>query len=213
MPTYLDRSLAQLKDFEGAISWMYRDTAGRVTVAVGLMLPYPDAACALPFLLADRAASHDEIAADYARVAAIPVGNTAAFYRHPASPELAAAEIDAQLRSVLTSFESGLRTRLAGYDHLPDPIKLALLDMTYNLGLGGLFHDYPKLLEAVEAGAWAQAAGECLRHGIGDARNAWTKAQFLSATVVKTIHAVADEPAWKQLLYGIIGWAATLLEH
>jgi len=44
-----DQSLAQLKTFEGCVPWMYRDTAGKVTVGVGLMLPDAAAACALPF--------------------------------------------------------------------------------------------------------------------------------------------------------------------
>jgi len=48
MSRTFDQSLAQLKTFEGCVPWMYRDTVGRVTVGVGLMLPDAAAACALP---------------------------------------------------------------------------------------------------------------------------------------------------------------------
>ena len=41
---------AKLKEFEGCVPWMYRDTVGKVTVGVGLMLPDINAAQALPFL-------------------------------------------------------------------------------------------------------------------------------------------------------------------
>jgi len=37
--TYLEQSLAKLKEFEGCVPWMYRDTVGKITVGVGLMLP------------------------------------------------------------------------------------------------------------------------------------------------------------------------------
>jgi GH24 family phage-related lysozyme (muramidase) len=46
-----------LKQFEGCVPWMYRDTVGKVTVGVGLMLPDVRAAQALPFLAGERAAS------------------------------------------------------------------------------------------------------------------------------------------------------------
>jgi GH24 family phage-related lysozyme (muramidase) len=211
MASYLDQSLAKLKKFEGSVPWMYRDTRGNVTVGVGLMLPYPAAACTLPFFTAGRPASSQEIAADYARVEGLPAGHIAAFYRLDSGLELSPTEIDSLLLNTLSEFEQAIRARLPGFDALPDPVKLALLDMAYNLGVGGLFHGYPRMIEAVEAGAWAQAAAQCLRHGIGDARNAWTKAQFLSAGIVGSIQAVANRPLVHRLIYGLIGWIASLL--
>ena len=44
MATYLEQSLEKLKEFEGCVPWMYRDTVGKVTVGVGLMLPDVEAA-------------------------------------------------------------------------------------------------------------------------------------------------------------------------
>jgi GH24 family phage-related lysozyme (muramidase) len=188
---YLDQSIAKLKEFEGSVGWMYRDTAGKVTVGVGLMLPNVEAACALPFMVAGSAASVEQIGEEFARVAALPLGKAAGFYRRPGSPELAQETIDAKLESVLVEFEGRLRAKLAGYDKLPDGVKMAMLDMAYNLGPAGLLEGYPRLLHAVETGAWSKAAAECAREGIGEARNAWARQQFLSA-VVATIRAEAE---------------------
>ena len=98
------------------------------------------------------------------------------------------AAIDQKLSAVLTGFEATLRARLTGYDALPNGVKMALLDMAYNLGPAGLLEGYPRLIQAVETGAWAQAAAECARGGINAARNAWTRRQMMSA-VVGTIQA------------------------
>jgi GH24 family phage-related lysozyme (muramidase) len=185
---YLDQTIAKLVEFEGCVNWMYRDTAGKVTVGVGLMLPDADAACALPFAVAEGAASAEQIAEEFERVAELVPGKLPDFYRDPSSPELPRQVIDAKLSSVLTEFEATLRAKLPGYDKLPDGVKMALLDMAYNLGPEGLLTGYPRLLRAVESNSWAQAAAECVRGGIGEARNAWTRQQFLSA-VVPTIRA------------------------
>jgi GH24 family phage-related lysozyme (muramidase) len=189
--TYLEQSLAKLKEFEGCVPWMYRDTVGKVTVGVGLMLPDAKAAQALPFILNARAATPEEIAAEYARVDAMTMGRTSAFYKVPTSLELTQQTIDAKLTSVLEGFEADLRTEFPHYDTLPDSIKMALLDMIYNLGPAGLFKGFPHLVAAVQNGAWAQAAQHCMRRGPSAARNAWTQQQFLSA-VVGTIKAETE---------------------
>ncbi|MDE3103565.1 MAG: hypothetical protein KGK08_00175 [Acidobacteriota bacterium] len=181
MATYLEQSLAKLKEFEGCIPWMYLDTVGKVTVGVGLMLPDADAAQALPFHAGDSPAGAQQIAQEFARVAAMPPGKAASAYRVSNSLLLPQPAIDQHLSTVLQHFEAELKTRLPQYDHFPDPVKLALLDMAYNLGPAGLLHGFPHLIAAVEQGAWAQAAADCLRHGPSAARNAWTRQQFLLA--------------------------------
>jgi GH24 family phage-related lysozyme (muramidase) len=189
--TYLEQSLAKLKEFEGCVPWMYRDTIGKVTVGVGLMLPNAKAAQALPFFLGARPATPEEIAAEYSRVDAMTLGRASSFYKIPTSLELTQQTIDAKLSSVLQGFEADLRTEFQHYDSLPDGIKMALLDMIYNLGPAGLFKGFPHLIAAVQTGSWAQAAEHCMRRGPGAARNNWTRQQFLSA-VVGTIKAEAE---------------------
>jgi GH24 family phage-related lysozyme (muramidase) len=189
--TYLEQSLTKLKEFEGCVPWMYRDTIGKVTVGVGLMLPDAKAAEALPFVIGTRAATPQEIAAEYARVDAMPMGRASAFYKTPTSLLLTQQTIDAKLTSVLTGFEADLRGQFPHYDTLPDGVKMALLDMIYNLGPAGLFKGFPHLIAAVQTGAWTQAAENCMRRGPGPARNNWTREQFLTA-VVGTIKAEAE---------------------
>jgi len=162
---------------------MYRDTVGKVTVGVGLMLPDAKAAQALPFTLGTRPATLEEIAAEYARVDTLPLGRASAFYKSPTALQLTQQTIDAKLTSVLEGFEADLRTQLPHYDTLPDSVKMALLDMIYNLGPAGLFNGFPHLIAAVESGSWAEAAARCLRRGPSPARNNWTREQFLSAVV------------------------------
>jgi GH24 family phage-related lysozyme (muramidase) len=197
--TYLEQSLAKLKEFEGCVPWMYRDTVGKVTVGVGLMLPDAKAAEELPFLLGTRAAAPEEIAAEYARVDAMAMGRASAFYKTPASLVLPQQTIDAKLTSVLAGFEADLRGRFPHYDNFPDGVKMALLDMIYNLGSTGLFKGFPHLVAAIQTGAWQQAAEHCIRRGPSAVRNDWTREQFLSA-VVGTIKAEAE--SWLTRIWG-----------
>ncbi len=189
---------------------MYRDTVGKVTVGVGLMLPDAKAAEALPFLIGTRAATQQEIAAEYTRVDAMPIGRASAFYKTPTSLVLTQQTIDAKLISVLEGFEADLKAQFPNYDNLPDGVKMALLDMIYNLGPAGLFRGFPHLIAAVQSGAWTQAAEHCMRRGPGLARNDWTREQFLSA-VVGTIKAEAESwmtriwPRMRQIRNRIFG--------
>jgi GH24 family phage-related lysozyme (muramidase) len=188
-----------LKEFEGCVPWMYRDTVGKVTVGVGLMLPDAKAAEALPFVVSARAATPEEIAAEYARVDAMAVGRASTFYKTPTSLILTQQTIDAKLTSVLEGFEADLRGQFSHYDALPEGVKMALLDMIYNLGPAGLFKGFPHLVAAIQTGAWAEAAEHCMRHGPSAARNNWTRKQFLSV-VVGTIQ--AEEVSWLRRISG-----------
>lgn len=191
MASYIEQSLTKLKEFEGCVPWMYRDTVGKVTVGVGLMLSDVKAAEALPFLAGPNPATPEQIAAEFTRVDSLPLGRAASFYKSLSSLQLTQQTIDAKLISILRGFEADLRTEFPHYDTLPDAIKLALLDMIYNLGPAGLFKGFPHLVAAVQTGAWAQAAEHCMRRGPNAARNNWTRNQFLSA-VVDTIKAEAE---------------------
>jgi len=171
---------------------MYRDAAGKVTVGVGLMLPNAAAACTLPFKTASGAtATAEQIAAEFARVDALTPGKLPSFYRIAGSLELPEAVMDEKLSAVLRAFEASLRAHLTGYDLLPGTVKMALLDMAYNLGPTGLLDGYPKMIHAVESSAWAEAAAECARSGINAARNAWTRQQMMQA-VIGTIQAEVE---------------------
>ncbi len=211
MQSYIEQLLAKLESFEGSIPWMYRDTVGRVTVGVGVMLPNAVAAVALPFAVGKQPASETEIAAEFARVQTLPMGRAAHFYQKEGGMELAQGEIDSLLQRVVLRFETQLRAQIAGYDGFPDQAKMALLDMAYNLGPEGLLKNFPKLIQAAEAGNWKQAAAQCFRHGPGAARNQWTQAMFLG-TVLPKLEGKA-EGVLVQFAYGIVGLAASLVER
>src|SRR5258707_7494624 len=127
------------------------------------------------------------------------MGRDSDFYKTPTSLVLTQQTIDATLSSVLAGFEAALRGQFPHYAALPDGIKMALLDMIYNLGPAGLFKGFPHLVAAIQTGAWKQAAEHCIRRGPSAARNAWTREQFLSA-VVGTIKAEAE--GWLRRIWG-----------
>ncbi len=208
MATYLEQALAKLEEFEGSIPWMYLDTVGKVTVGVGLMLPDAEAAKHLSFVIDGRRATDSEVGAAFARVDQMAMGRPALYYRAQHGPELARMTIDTLLRSVVVGFEGELRKQIKGYDVLPDTVKIALLDMAYNLGPLGLLHGYPRLLDAVERGDWARAAAASMRRGPGAARNEWTRRMFLG-NVVGRLEAEA-ESALKRFGFGILGLGASL---
>jgi GH24 family phage-related lysozyme (muramidase) len=181
---YLQDSVANLEIFEGIVPWMYLDTKGFVTVAVGELLANPASALALTFVDANNQPSTpDAIQAEYSRVSSLPPGRyPAAFYRTPASPTLPHPVIDALLLHHLTYFDTQLSQRLANYLTFPDPAKLGLLDMVYNLGVTGLFRGFPTFMNHVQDENWAGAATQCHRNGPSLQRNDWTCQQFLAAT-------------------------------
>jgi GH24 family phage-related lysozyme (muramidase) len=206
MATYLDLSLKKLEEFEGSIPWMYRDAAGNVLVGVGLVLPDATTATRLGFTVNGRAATAKEIIMEFRRVDALPMGRPALFYRGADRPELPQDEIDSLLLTVLVGFDAELRTAFADYDGFPDSVKMALLDMGYNLGPAGLLDGYPRMIGAVVAGAWAQAAANCERIGPGAARNTWTREMFLEAAGTTT----RGDGVLKQVGYGMVGLTASL---
>jgi GH24 family phage-related lysozyme (muramidase) len=186
--SYLQDSLAHLEIFEGVVPWMYLDTKGFVTVAVGELLATPASALALAFVDANNQPSTPAaIQAEYSRVSALPPGKyPAAFYRSLLSPTLPHPAVDALLSHHLNFFDAHLNQRFPGYYDFPDAAKLGLLDMIYNLGVTGLFNGYPTLMSYVQNQNWAGAATQCLRNGPSPQRNDWTRQQFLAAAAAAT---------------------------
>ncbi|HEV2195208.1 MAG TPA: hypothetical protein VGR55_06480 [Candidatus Acidoferrum sp.] len=180
--SYLDDSLAHLEIFEGTVPWMYLDTKGFVTVGVGELLANAAKAETLAFVDPDgEASTQDAILDEFNRVAALIPAKVAAFYRSPTSPVLPHGAIDALLMNHLNLFDGQLAARFPDYAGFPDPAKLGLLDMIYNLGQVGLFQHFPHFMAAVNKQDWLGAAANCHRVGPSQARNDWTQQQFLAA--------------------------------
>jgi GH24 family phage-related lysozyme (muramidase) len=180
--SYLDDSLAHLEIFEGTVPWMYLDTKGFVTVGVGEMLANAAKAQALAFVdLGGQPSTQDAILAEFNRVSSLIPAKVAAFYRSSTSPVLSHAAIDTLLMNHLNFFDTQLSTRFAAYADFPDPAKLGLLDMIYNLGVTGLFKGFPHFIGCVDNQDWLDAAANCHRIGPSQVRNDWTRQQFLAA--------------------------------
>jgi hypothetical protein len=184
-PPYILAFMPQLEIFEGRERSFYLDTGdpANVTIGDGFMVPTALAACGLPMCLPDGVtpATAAQIAVAYDRVKAMPPGRPAAFYAYAGAPVMPDAEIDKMLLSELLELDAQLSAHFIGWDdHLPDSVKMACLDQGWNLGVHGFIDGYPKECAAIERGDWATAAAECHRNGISDARNNWTREQFLS---------------------------------
>jgi GH24 family phage-related lysozyme (muramidase) len=172
-----------LVENEGRISHMYLDTVGRVTIAVGHMIPSVAEAQNLSMQVraSGAAASAAQIASDFNRVQAQQMGMSAERYRQFTALDMADADIDELLNQDIAGMESGLQQHLAGYSGFPEPAQDALLDMAFNLGVNGLLKKFPKLIAAATAQDWNTCAAQCQRAGISDNRNQKTKALFLQA--------------------------------
>lgn len=183
--------LPKLKEFEGSYSYMYADTAGKITVGVGKMLPDAAAAQKLGFVRRPNPAANpsvlggpaapEDIQADFDSVNSQPAGKLASYYRQFTKLDLPDDAIDSLLNTVVQGCRSDIVASFPDFDSYPPEACAAIFDMTYNLGIGKLLSEFPKFCRAVKSNDWATAANECQRGGIGDTRNAWTKTQLETA--------------------------------
>lgn len=183
-----EQQLTQLVDnlrrFEGASPWMYLDTANppRVTVGIGVMLPNVGAAVALPFQRVDlnRGATETEIAAAYGRVCEMRGGLGLGAYRVEPPIELPPEEVTAlAVRRLNEVFLPGLSRMESGFEWLPWPAQQVLVDMAWNIGIGGL-RQFHRLAMAVQAKDWQRAAVESHVSTSRPARNDWRRDTFLT---------------------------------
>lgn len=196
--SYLDDYCAVVPRWEGNVLYLYLDTdkPANPTTGNGYLVPTLAVSQTLPWLAPDgSAATASQIAADWARVGALPGAQKAHFYQSAESLVLAQATVDALTLGKVQGFDNDLRTILPAYDSFPDAAKMGLLDMALNLGIGrpaqnghpatGL-HQYPHFLAAVNSTPpdWQTAAAQCGRNTADEAfaeRNAWTAQQFQAA--------------------------------
>jgi GH24 family phage-related lysozyme (muramidase) len=172
--------LARLEKFEGRIPYMYRCTGGEVTVGIGHAILTAADAHALTWNIDGRAASAGEIAADYARIAAEPVGQVASYYKPLSRCRMTEAAIDALAAADTTRFAALVAAALPKWNTYPDCVQAGLFDMAFNLGVAGL-QKFKNLIAACDAGNWEAAANECHRRGIAEFRNQETVELFRQA--------------------------------
>lgn len=158
--------------FEGIVPHLYLDTRGNVTCGVGFLIPSREAL--------DRYDWRPDIVTartDYDLVRAAGPGRVASYYgklcRATLTADTMRAHFDSHVRAVVTQLG---HWNIAG---VPRPVRVALIDMAFNLGIGGL-NKYQKLKAAIADQRWRDAAAECSRRGIQAARNQATRDLFLS---------------------------------
>jgi len=170
------------KRWEGCCAWLYLDTRGNVTIWVGFEVPSALAAQSLPLYLSGGtlACTEQEKAAAWETVSAMQPGRLPASYEYSGCPVMLPSDGDALLMAKLDASDAELQADYPGFESFPDAVKMALLDMDWNLGDPKLRNTYPRFDAAVDRQDWATAALQCHRNGISDERNAWTAQCFQS---------------------------------
>lgn len=161
---------------------MYLDSLGNVTCACGERIPNEQAASRLPW-----SSSASGAVLDYHLIKAAPIGHVASWYRDITKSRLT----EPAMRSLFIQRVAAFRRELirAGWriERVPVPGQIAIVDMAYNLGVGGprkggLDGDFPSFKAAIAAGNYARAADESHRSPpVSAARNAATRVQLLAA--------------------------------
>ena len=190
-PTETRTLCTELIRWEGGCEHLYVDTCGNVATAVGHRLPNAEAAIALPWRHRGTgvAATPSEIRAAFEQVRAQGVGHRAIAYRFASDLVLAAGvAVDLAATRVQRELLPGLRRLCANFDRCPLPARRALVDMAYDLGLGGLAK-FRTLIAACRRGDFATAAEHCHRRMTRGIRNVATRSLFLEAAdLTATVH-------------------------
>jgi hypothetical protein len=191
-----------VEKFEGRCSWMYLDSKGLVTTAVGYLIDSVQAAQKLPWKLFDRSATPDEIEAEWRMI------NSKQDIRHlggAAFEKYATLRIDDGTIDKLTiDRANGFAGIMAGlYPDLEDwpaDAQLAYWDMAWNFG--PRFTDrqasdgylWPKFRAALGKQDWWTAMNECLSGTPGSSRNLARVTLFLRAAIATAPTKLSDAP-------------------
>jgi len=174
---------------EGLTSWMYLDIKGFVTTGMGNLIDPVPAALALTWHDADgMRASPAEVEAEWTsiktNVALAHEGAQAA--RAVATLHLEDADIDGLILAKLDRDETVLKAfaGFAQFDTWPADAQLGLLSMGWALG-PGFGRKFPHFAQAIAAGDFTTAAGDCAISAVGNPsvvrRNAANRQAFLFA--------------------------------
>lgn len=161
-------------DHEGLVTHMYLDTEGLVTVGVGLMLPSPDAAATYKFVVRTTGlpATKEEIWDEWDRVHGQKPGQISKYYLPFTTLEFTQQAARDELAADIAGFTTVIERRFPQFASYPDTAQLAILDMVYSMGLGGVEKEFPKFCAAVDRKDWPECAVECHRSNQPEARNA-----------------------------------------
>lgn len=184
MNNFAQQCRKMIKEGEGSIPHMYLDTVGKVTVAVGQMIPTATKATVLPFIKRNTgtSATAAEIRTDFEAVARHTAGRIASSYKQFTQLDMPQQAIDTLLDQRIDEFQASIRRNFLNYESYPEQAKMGIIDMAFNLGIHGLINKFPSFTRAAKAQDWLTCAKECHRRGIGDSRNIKTKKLFEAAS-------------------------------
>ncbi|MBR0565095.1 hypothetical protein J5J83_03060 [Azoarcus sp. L1K30] len=167
----------RLEKYEGKISHMYLDSNGFVTVGVGHLVSSLAEAQSLPFKTEkSMPASAADIKSDYESVKKQPSNRLSSYYKSHTKLVLQDAEIDSLTNQHIDSFEKELKLIYNGFDTMPSEVKLALLDLIFNIGMQKLKNNWPTFNAAIKAKDWQKAADNSSRTSpISAERNKYVK--------------------------------------
>jgi GH24 family phage-related lysozyme (muramidase) len=170
--------------FEGMIPWLYCDVRGFATTGIGNLVASPVDCAGHPWRHQANGASTTPGEAETLwehTTDAYRKDLGAAAYRNISDLRLDKDYIQGLVATRLErDFIPGIKKLCHDFDMWPLPARQAIVDMAYNLGVGGLskFH---KLIAACQTRDWTTAASECGRSTSRESRNAWTAAKFLES--------------------------------
>jgi GH24 family phage-related lysozyme (muramidase) len=149
----------KLEKYEGKVSHMYLDSNGYVTVGIGHLLNNVAEAQKLAFRTEkSMPSSAEEIKSDYESVKKQPSNRLASFYKEHTKLVLPDTEIDKLTNQHIDSFEKELKLIYSGFDTFPSDVKMALLDLIFNVGMTRLKNNWPTFNAAIKANDWQKAA-------------------------------------------------------
>lgn len=158
----------QLETWEGRVNHAYLCTRGLVTIGVGCMLPRAVSLAPLPLMWTDgtitRPATTGEKVAEWERVHAMRPGlRHPKYIADPPAPRLYLEDADISrltFQRLRRDFLPKLAQMCPGFAGFPPGPQAVLIDLAWNLGIGGLAK-WTKLLQACNEGQFDVAAGEC----------------------------------------------------
>ena len=173
----------KLAEYEGSIPHMYLDSKGLVTVGTGHLITTIIEAKKLPFYKENNTkATAEEIELDFNGVKKQPGNRLASYYKRFTKFHLTSEDIDKLTNKHIDTFYKEIKTIYTGFDLFPSEVKLALLDIIFNVGMTDLKNRWPSLNKAIAVKDWATAAKESNRKApVSAARNKYVRDLFEKA--------------------------------
>jgi GH24 family phage-related lysozyme (muramidase) len=170
---------------EGCTTWLYCDSRGLPTVGIGNLVASPKDCAALPFAHPSGTPATEDEKRDLwkAVVNAFEKGEGAGFYRTLSTLAISRAfAYELAAKRIERDFIPGIKRLCHEFDEWPEQAQRAIVDMAYNLGIGGLSH-FVNFLGACQSRDWATAAKECHRATCRKSRNDWTEQMLVAASL------------------------------